>query len=425
MAVPLALQAPLARIQITELRSLALLTACTLYAGFSSPTPDNPGPIEIGIALLLLCAIPPGNAARFLQIHRPDTLPWLAGRALFFITLISGTTSALFHGNSAANILRDLIPFALMFLPLLLWPQDKDQNTPFPKLLILCILIIGIGFSLRALIGLSLTDILSTMQKGLIATSENGELLYLANMPTVLFSAIFLCALAGYRLYHSMRLGSLLKSFALLLMAGVPILALSTSLQRASIGALLLALSTLLVIGIFRSPRRAGRIIIPGIALTLLLLPALTLFAELMAQKTVNVGMNMRFKEWQAVMETVTKNPATLLFGIGWGASFASPAVGGIEVNFTHSLLSSMLLKTGLLGLTLTALYLGALARMGLGLFRQSPIIAIAIAAPILIDVLLYASFKSFDFALVLCLIPACYEAARKPERRYKGTKGP
>ena len=118
------------------------------------------------------------------------------------------------------------------------------------------------------------------------------------------------------------------------------------------------------------------------------------------------VGANMRFEEWAAVWGEISAHPLTLLFGQGWGASFSSPAVADINVNYTHSLLSSMLLKLGLTGFVLCGAYICGLLYALMRIFRSNEIIVMAIVAPILIDVFLYAAFKSLDFGLLLTLIP-------------------
>ena len=121
----------------------------------------------------------------------------------------------------------------------------------------------------------------------------------------------------------------------------------------------------------------------------------------------------MRLEELSAVWDVVSANPLTLLFGAGWGAGFASPAVADIHVQFTHSLVSGMLLKTGLVGLFLSLFYLCALS-LRLFQLRLGVVWPLAIMAPVLIDVFLYASYKSLDFGLVLLVIVALESYARQ-----------
>ena len=50
--------------------------------------------------------------------------------------------------------------------------------------------------------------------------------------------------------------------------------------------------------------------------------------------------------------------------------------------------------------------YLFRLGSIILELLFYRPVIALALAGPFLIDIFLYASFKSLDFGLVLLLVP-------------------
>ena len=112
-------------------------------------------------------------------------------------------------------------------------------------------------------------------------------------------------------------------------------------------------------------------------------------------------------------METVGPSPGSILFGKGWGATLASPAVGGMVVNYTHNLLTALWLKTGLIGLILAGLYIAGLAKGLVPLLWTNPVLAVALAVPLVIDTLLYASYKSLDFGLILLLI-ALYTRPRQ-----------
>jgi hypothetical protein len=231
---------------------------------------------------------------------------------------------------------------------------------------------------------------------------DADALYYLANSPAVLFAAMVLPILA----LQKMRTGFVV-SCVLLALACVPLLAMVVTLQRASLGALILYALILSAISFYRAPRKT--LVSLGLG-AVLLLPFLSEAQDVFqgfSHKTSLHGFNMRFEELGAIWLEISKNGLTLVFGKGWGGEFSSPAVADIRVNYTHSLLSAMLLKTGLLGLVLTFFYLFGLARLCLALLGAWPWIALAITAPVLIDVFLYASYKSLDFGLVLTLVPA------------------
>lgn len=99
------------------------------------------------------------------------------------------------------------------------------------------------------------------------------------------------------------------------------------------------------------------------------------------------------------------QHPVTFLFGTGWGGIFSSPAVGGLDVNYTHSLLSTMLLKGGAVLFLLTGLScLAALYQIVL-IFQRDSARGLTLFWPFIIPVFFYASHKSLDFGLLLLLI--------------------
>lgn len=127
----------------------------------------------------------------------------------------------------------------------------------------------------------------------------------------------------------------------------------------------------------------------------------------MLAYKTSLVGFNMRSQELSAVWHVLIQNPQNFLFGIGWGGQFESPAVGNLNVTFTHSLLSYMALKTGFVGLVLTFIYIGVISHHGAKVIFKDRVVGIALLWGFIIPIFLYASYKSLDFGLLLTLILA------------------
>ena len=144
----------------------------------------------------------------------------------------------------------------------------------------------------------------------------------------------------------------------------------------------------------------------------------------MLGRKTALVGFNMRAEEMAAAWRQISAEPGSLLFGAGWGGTFESPAVGGLRVNYTHSLFSAMLLKTGLFGLALAFTYIVgvgvAFARAGFG--RAA--LVLAIGAPFLIDVVFYAAYKSLDFGFILLLAVAAGMVSGRKENAQNVASG-
>ena len=185
-------------------------------------------------------------------------------------------------------------------------------------------------------------------------------------------------------------------------------MAMGDMLQRASFGAIVTSI-VLMWLAIFRqSLLRSVFFLLLGSLILWLFSDIIYHLFESLYAKHENVGGNMRLQELEAVWEHVSAHAVTAFLGNGWGAPIASPAVGGLTVNFTHSLISAALLKTGIIGTILVIFYLGA---MGLTLTKflyQRPALALALFWPFMIDIFLYASYKSLDFGLILMVI-ACY----------------
>jgi hypothetical protein len=76
-------------------------------------------------------------------------------------------------------------------------------------------------------------------------------------------------------------------------------------------------------------------------------------------------------------------------------------------------MVSSVLLITGFLWVVFTGLYFYGLARLWWSHALAQPVLALAVGLPIVIDVFLYASFKSLDFGLVLLVVCVMAERGR------------
>lgn len=373
--------------QNVPVRFVFFLVAITIYALWGSPTPDQPGWAEglMGLFLLLACGAPSIGA-----------LTAAGPRPTLKIFLLYGMTVPLLagclRGHDPLLIARDIFPFLFLCLPLFL-TGVAGHSARTLHLYIYAICGLGLAFALRAL----------GPAYGYLPPA--GELYYLSNAPTVLFAAIFMAGVAMDRFTDAPRASVWAKGFLALASVIVILWAMLLDTQRATIGAIIFSIMVFYLAAMLRAPRR---VIVPTaiiLALVLSFLPVFDDAAQAIAGKTAKVGLNMRLEELNAVIDTVSPSFMTMLFGMGWGAKMASPAVAGIEVNFTHSLLTYLLLKTGLCGLVLTLTWLirvGADIRTIMG---HNLVPGFALVWAVAIPVVLYASHKSLDFGLILLLV--------------------
>ncbi|MCB1680473.1 MAG: O-antigen ligase family protein [Alphaproteobacteria bacterium] len=380
---------------LPDLRLSFLFLACVIYAFFGSPTPDHAGWTEIIVGCLMVFSVGIPGLVFLLRFSRGRPFWYGIGQFFLIYGLVVGSCVSIFFGHPFSQALRDVIPFLFLFLPLFFQPAFMQRPELYRRLSF-CFVLIGLVFSFRSV----------ALQEGLLCPPFcPSELLYLENMPTVLFSALFL---TGAAVQNFIRRSSLRSATVLVLFISLsllPVTALILTSQRASLGAVALYL---LFIGGFYLYQRPLRMV-PVMFFVLAVLVSTVLFlpssGESLAHKTALVGLNNRPEEAKAVWDAVAGNPLTLLFGLGWGAHFHSPAVGGVSVNFTHNFFTTMLLKCGLCGLIFSFLYIAGLARVLARVLFLDLVTGLALCAPFLIDITLYASFKSLDFGLTLLMI--------------------
>ena len=373
-----------------SLRLAALVAACIVYGVAASPTPGDLGIAEIAIAVLLVIAVSPVKALQsVLQLQRGS---WAtAGQVLFFYGITIPLIAGLGGGHDPVLILRDMIPFCFLLLPLFMQGWRPDL-----RVVSAAVAFIGVAFGLRVVWPVFI------VRGDFIGVGTDP--LYLSIAPTISFAAILCAGTAGMLLYRDLSLRNVILAGILGACAVLPFAAMVITLQRAGIGLSILALMVLLSIGIWRKPTRASAPLLPVLLLALFFLPVMTDVADSLLHKQILVGNNNRLQEAEVVFDSVSASPLMVLFGKGWGTTLADPAVGGVVVNYTHNIFTTYLLKTGLAGLLLLVLYLYGLCRPLLGLLRANPLITLALGVPLVIDLTLYASFKSLDFGLILLL---------------------
>jgi len=370
---------------------LFLFAAICVYALFGSPTPDNPGLVEAIVGGLLVLSIGAAGLSGSVDLRLGRNGFLTALQVMFLTGLVLPTIAGVYFGNNHMLILRDLLAFAFLGLPLFMADRFKDNTraTDF-----LCWLLVGAGimFSLRTLI------------PAFNIWIPQGELLYLSNSPLALFAGVYLAA-SLWRSLESLSRANMFHVVVCLAGLGILIAAMLLDVQRATVGAIVLTWLILALFTLIKSPRR---ILLPlmltGI-LVIAIYPLVSDALQAMATKTAQVGLNMRAQEAMAVLDTLMASKPAIFVGLGWGSVFASPAVGGLDVNYTHSLLTTMALKGGIILLILSVVVVVAALYQIMLIFQQDRVRGLSLFWPLLIPVFLYASHKSLDFGLLLLMI--------------------
>lgn len=380
-----------------DFRAVFLFSACFIYAFFGSPTPEHFGWAEISVGFLLALGIGAGQfRSAFFDLSERSF--WRGSGQVFLLYGLSvPLLVAALNGHGGLAILRDVVPFLFWFLPLF-YIRLLDERPEYYRTTLFAVLVIGLVFSLRSL------ALHSTNYCSIWCTDE---LLYLENMPSVLFCSLFLAGTACARLMRRFLFWNVMLFGICVSLILLPLAAMAITLQRASLGAFVFYLVLVFVYLFFKRPYHAFVLFVcVTAAMAAIGLVFEHVFLSL-REKTDLVGLNMRPQEFAVVWGVVTESPFQFLFGIGWGGHFNSPAVGEMRVNFTHNFFTTVLLKSGFCGLLLAVAYISGILRLLFRLLCINPVLGLALAAPILIDLSLYASFKSLDFGLVLLMIPA------------------
>jgi hypothetical protein len=223
-----------------------------------------------------------------------------------------------------------------------------------------------------------------------------------------LFAAVFPAGLAMQKYLQRFTVRSLFILGVASICTALGGLAMAVTLQRASLAWIVAAFALLSLVALKNTPYRFAMLAVLGLVATLPFYEEFLRVLGLLEHKTAIYGVNKRGMEMQAVWNTISGSPATLWFGLGWGGTFESPAVGGVRINYTHSFLSGMLLKTGVIGAGLMLVYVSGFFASVIKLLKRDLVLALAIAGPLLIDAILYASYKWLDFGLLLLVIAAC-----------------
>jgi len=391
----------------SRLRFAALIGALWIYGLFSSPTPDDPGLAEALIGILLLVAALPG-------LPGASGAPWRkAGLVFLFYGASLPLLIAAWNGNAPTAVLRDIVAFAFFLLPVftadLFHGKTAEERRGW---LVASVLFIGLCFAARVFLPL--------MESAADAAewTRPPDPFYFANAPSVLFCALYLCGAGGLRLTEGTATHRMAGA-TMIALSALPVFAMAVITQRATMGYMALALTGLLMLALILRPARAAPLwLLTALALAAFS-PSLGTLAGRLSLKTELVGANMRLEEARAVMDIVSGGGLSMLLGKGWGATFASPAVGGVIVNYTHNFLTALWLKTGLCGMAIGGFYIARFGLLLMPLSFRNPVAAAALAGPLLIDVFFYASYKSLDFGLILLMIPVFLAKGPKAGARF------
>ncbi|MFV3073921.1 hypothetical protein [Niveispirillum fermenti] len=386
-------------------RWVALGLAFIAYGLGSAPAPPGIRLQEllvfVGIAVCAGLAVPWRFLSGLAVARGPAVLG--IGSAIMVWLFWQGLVRGLWNGWGLTDMVRDIVPMMFLALPLLLAPALAHLPDRSADRLADAAAMGGVALAMRWWLdaGMALSAV------GSAPLGEGRD--YLLNSALIPFASVWL----GLRGMDGLAMGTgwFRRVPALLALAGAAccLLAQAATLHRAGLGLSLLALLAGLALPLWRLVVRRPVWLVLGLFLLALFLlvirEPLAGVAGLLADKTQAVGLNNRADEFLAVLDQMGRSPVAFLFGDGWGALVANPAVGWWRVSYTHSAASYFLLKLGAVGLALVVIYAGLLA----GLVVRSPAVPmrllLAATPSLLLGLLLHTSFKYICFSMIISLV--------------------
>ncbi len=394
------------RVKNTPVWVLTFAIFSLIYGFFGDPTPATFNVITLIWGGFFVFSLPWQNLSK---------LPSLSRNALFiagvvsvglFYPLIIGTLS----GHDPFLILRDISAYLFIFIGFLFLYYFKENQSEATKVIVSGLLVIAFGMALRRL---------GIIPYGVERASVFEDPFALSVVPEILFGSVFLTSFAILNfLSFEKTLSKQILVFIILTLCALPLLAvMNMSVMRASLAMTFIGIFFSLLILILNRPLAGfSLIVLMAAVITTFIKPITTMF-QLFWLKTVMMGTNNRLLEIETVLNAVLTDPFSFLFGKGWGAVLNNPAVGGEQVLYTHSLLSSSLLKGGFVLMSIVGIYIIWLfTGIFTKLFREKrafPMaLYLAIIPTFLINTLIYGGYKTIGFGLVLALamgMVSCY----------------
>jgi hypothetical protein len=404
---------------------------------FSSPMPSDVDAVDVVMGCGLVLG---GLQMLFVGFRSGQSMArkfWLI--FLLFVLIVFPLVVGLYNDNVLKDMVRDVLP--VMFLTaipaLLVFAGDGLPQRYVRRAIITALLFVGVVSSVQFTVGVvneygSVTGLVKGMRQGLLQLSdpvrqssddiskfvEAGEaanvvrthplskVFLKAYDPAVMFAAIFLFGLGLRKITSGTNLVRLYAAFSMALGIFCAYTLVSLGLRA---HALLMVFSWIIIL--FNYASRLTNVKTLTVAVVICAAVVGFYFQDalyLMMVKQASVGTNGKVAEFNAVIGIVLADVNTLMFGEGWGAKFYNPILM-YETRFTHSLLSFLLLKTGVIGLfVLAGLFSLLFKRIVIKRLWDSPdgwLLVMAVVPPIVIGIATQPVYKMLSYGLVVALL--------------------
>jgi len=386
-------------------RVLLLVLIFFIYGTFSSSTPDDPGPWEAILGLLLVLLVGWGaiGAMGGEFLNRKPVVPAYVIAAFAWLLIVPSVVGFLIRGHDLFDYFRDLIPLLYLLLPVFLSRHMSKDTELWKHVLQWGLCFVGVVYSLRFFL---------EAEGEIWTTTVYGGLDYFVMDPAVLFGATFLLV-DGLNFFYS---GRLLWATITIFAGAFAYSSILAATVRAQIVVIVLATLVLVLIRILEHPKRFNTWApLVAIALGLTIVTDLVVWVswvvDSVAAKTEFAGLaNLKDEEIVEILRHALSRLDVLLLGDGWGAKLYMSSSGG-EVRYAHNVFFYFLWKTGILGIFSCLGVFYWIAKHLIALWQASlqnlRLLALWLACfnVVVVHSGLEPGFKMLTFGFILCLI--------------------
>lgn len=367
----------------------------------SEPTPSSIALAEISMVVMLFLSLNwKETLSNFFLLNLPTNITTI----MIFLLLWFPFFGLMIFFNPFDQAIRDFIAAVFICLPFLGLPNLDRKNL---QIVGFTIFIAGIFFALRELSNFGLEDLAAIGSKNYLFNDK-----YLLQDAIVLFAALFAVSSASKALENL----SYLKFFFFAVCLVIVVLAFLSQALRLNI----FLTAAYIFFVMYNINKRYIKLIYVFLLLFVIFFISQNLnYFEHFLNKIINVGSNGKLQEFISVWEYIFNNFKFITFGKGFGGEFFSPTYDTFS-NYTHSFLSYLLLKSGILGF-LAGLFLYSLILIvGVkSILTKNTYLQISTLS-ILPALLTQPTYKSFGFGIVLWLLVQAYKQSNQNEKQRK-----
>ena len=392
------------RLVISKSWLLIFLLGCSfIFYLFSYPWPPRIRIIEILTGLFLILAFSKHYLKFICKLNKITIY-----KIYFYYFLFFGTTVGILNNNEVSDIIRDIIPLFYFFIGFaFLETGSVKEKKLVREILPYLMVILGLFYTFRILIYWG-----DNIYK--IGRIHLRSQVYLAQSPSVTFTAAFLLYNGIYYIYHK----KIIKGIFIFILSIFPLIVLSGEVLRAPIFLIILGSLYLIFFIVFSKRKIINKNNIYILILIFFISVIFFYYFDIifsifnkLINKFIQRGDNGKIGEYIQAFHYMSNNILKFLFGEGIGGLWITPFSKTIKFSYAHSFLVYSFIKGGLIGFFLSIIIVFKLIYFNIKrvLIKKSNlgdnIVYIATCITIVINLLLEVGYKTLSFGFIILIL--------------------